>query len=76
VAPALAERASRPLVSNRTLRGSGFSSYRLGPLEGHSYLGKGPGHLMPTVVAEVVHCGRALSRDAAARVVGDVGGRT
>jgi hypothetical protein len=32
-----AERASRPLVGNRTLRESGFSSMGLGPLEGHPY---------------------------------------
>jgi hypothetical protein len=38
VAPALAERVSRPLVSNRTLRGFEFSSPRLGPREGHAYL--------------------------------------
>jgi hypothetical protein len=38
VAPALAEWALRPLVGNRTLRGSVFSSLWLGPLEGHAYL--------------------------------------
>jgi hypothetical protein len=38
VAPTLAEWASRPLVGNRTLRGSGFLSLMLGPLEGHPYL--------------------------------------
>jgi hypothetical protein len=37
-APALIEWVSRPLVSNRTLRGSHFSSPRLGPREGHAYL--------------------------------------
>jgi hypothetical protein len=31
---------------------------------------------MPTVVATVMHYGRAFSGVAAARVVGDVGGRT
>jgi hypothetical protein len=31
---------------------------------------------MPTVVAAVVRCGRAFSGVTAARVVGDVGGRT
>jgi hypothetical protein len=31
---------------------------------------------MPTVVATVMRCGRAFSGIAAARVVGDVGGRT
>jgi hypothetical protein len=38
VAPTLAEWASRPLVENCTLGGSGFSSLALGPLEGHPYL--------------------------------------
>jgi hypothetical protein len=38
VAPVLAERASRPLVGNRTLRGSDFSSPGLGLSEGHAYL--------------------------------------
>jgi hypothetical protein len=37
VAPVHAERASRPLVSNRTLRGSGFLSLGLGLLEGRPY---------------------------------------
>jgi hypothetical protein len=37
VAPALTERVSGPLVSNRTLRGSGFSSRGLGPCGGHTY---------------------------------------
>jgi hypothetical protein len=38
VAPTLAEWALRPQVSNRTLRGSHFSSLVLEPLEGHPYL--------------------------------------
>jgi hypothetical protein len=38
VAPALVERVSKPLVSNRTLQGSDFSSPRLGLREGHTYL--------------------------------------
>jgi hypothetical protein len=37
VASVFAERVSRPLVSNRTLRGLGFSSLVLGPLEGRPY---------------------------------------
>jgi hypothetical protein len=37
VAPVYAERALRPLVGNRTLRGSSFSSLVLGPLEGRPY---------------------------------------
>jgi hypothetical protein len=37
VAPVRVERVSRPLVSSRTLRGSGFLSVGLGPLEGHPY---------------------------------------
>jgi hypothetical protein len=38
VAPTLAERVSRELVSNHTLRGSGFWSPGLGPCEGHVYM--------------------------------------
>jgi hypothetical protein len=38
MAPTLTEWASRPLVGNRTLRGSVFSSLGLEPLEGHPYL--------------------------------------
>jgi hypothetical protein len=38
VVPAFVERVSRPLVSNRTLRGSDFSSPGLGPHKGHAYL--------------------------------------
>jgi hypothetical protein len=37
VASALTERASRPLVSNRTLRGSEFASTALGPFDGFAY---------------------------------------
>jgi hypothetical protein len=74
VAPALAEWASRPLVGNRTLRGSGFSSLVLGPLESHPYLVRD--RAMPTVAATVMRCRRAFSGVAAARVVGDVGGWT
>jgi hypothetical protein len=76
VAPALAERASRPLVSNRTLRGSDFASTALRPFEGFAYAVRSQAVLMPIVVAVVVHCGRAFSGNAAARVVGDVGRRT
>jgi hypothetical protein len=72
VAPIYTERASRPLVGSRALRGSGF----LSPGLGSSLLGKGPGHLMPTVTATVLRRGRAFSGAAAARVVGDVGRRT
>jgi hypothetical protein len=43
---------------------------------GSSLLGKGPGHLMPTVAAIVLRRGRAFSCATAARVVGDVGRRT
>jgi hypothetical protein len=38
VAPALAKRVLRLLISNRTLRGSNFLSPGLGPREGHAYL--------------------------------------
>jgi hypothetical protein len=37
VAPTLTEPVSRPLVSNRTLQGSGFSRLGLGLCEGHAY---------------------------------------
>jgi hypothetical protein len=76
VAPALTERASRPLVGNRTLRGSDFSSPGLGLREGHAYLVRDWAILMPTVLTAVVRCGRAFSGDAAARVVCDLGRRT
>jgi hypothetical protein len=76
VAPAPAERVSRPLVGNCTLRGSGFFEPRTRAARWSSLLGKGPGHLMPTVAATYMRSGRAFSGAAAARVVGDVGGRT
>jgi hypothetical protein len=76
VAPVYAERASRPLVGNRTRRGSGFFEPRARAIRGSSLLGKGPGHLMPTVASTVLRCGCAFSGAAAAHVVGDVGGRT
>jgi hypothetical protein len=69
VAPALIERVSGPLVGNRTLRGSGFSSLGLRPCGAHTYLVRDQAVLMPTVVRR----GRTFSGDAAARVVGDVG---
>jgi hypothetical protein len=64
VVPALTERVSMPLVSNRTLQGSGFSSPWLEPR----------GHLMTAVVTAIVRCGHAFSGDTTAHVVGDVGG--
>jgi hypothetical protein len=76
VAPALVKQVSRPLVSNRTLRGSYLSSPGLGPREGHAYLVRDRAISMPTVVAVVVHCVRTFSGDAAARIVGDVDRRT
>jgi hypothetical protein len=76
VAPALVERVSRPLVSNRTLRGLDFISTVLGPFEGFAYAVRSQTVLMPTVVAVDVRCGRAFSCNAATRVVGDVGRRT
>jgi hypothetical protein len=76
VAPALAERASRPLVVNRTHRGSDFLSPGLGPREDHAYLVRDRAILMTTVMVVDVRCGRAFSGDAAARVVGVVGRRT
>jgi hypothetical protein len=76
VAPALVERVSRPLVSNRTLRGSDFISTVLGLFEGFAYAVRSHAVLMPTVVVVVVRCGRAFSGDPAVRVVGNVGRRT
>jgi hypothetical protein len=76
VAPALVERASRQLVGNSTLQRSKFLSTGLGPFEGFAYTVRSHAVLMPTVVAMAVRCGCALSGDAAARVVGDVGVRT
>jgi hypothetical protein len=76
VAPALVEWVLRPLVSNRTLRGSDFTSTVHGPFEGFAYAVRSQAVLMPIVVAVVVRCRRAFSGDAAARVVSDVGRRT
>jgi hypothetical protein len=76
VAPAPVEQVSRPLVSNRTLRGSDFTSTVLGPFEGFAYTVRSQAILMPTVVVVVVRCGRAFSDDAAAHVVGNMGRRT
>jgi hypothetical protein len=61
VAPVYFEQALRPLVGNRTLRGSVLSEPGARAARGSSLLGKGPGHLMPTVVAAVRRCGRAFS---------------
>jgi hypothetical protein len=74
MAPALVERVSRPLVSNRTLRGFDFSSPGLRPREGHAYLVRDKAIKCPRFVAVVVRRGRAFSGDATACVVGDVGG--
>jgi hypothetical protein len=76
VAPVYFEQASRPLVGNRSLRGSVLSEPRARAARGSSLLGKGPGHLMPVVAAAVRRCGRAFSGAAAARVVGGAGKRT
>jgi hypothetical protein len=51
LAPALVERASRPLVSNRTLRGSDFTSTVLRPFEGFAYTVRSQVVLIPTFVA-------------------------
>jgi hypothetical protein len=73
VASVYFEQASRPLVGNRTLRGSVLSELGARATRGSSILGKGPGHLMPAVAAIVMRCERAFSGAAAARVVGGVG---
>jgi hypothetical protein len=76
VVPTLIERVSRPLVSNRTLQGSDFTSTALGSFEGFAYSIRSQAVLMPIVVPVVVRCGRAFSGNTAMRVVGDVGRRT
>jgi hypothetical protein len=73
VAPVYFEQASRPLVGNRTLRGSVLSELGARSTRGSPLLGKGPGHLMPAVTAIVMRCKRAFSGAAAVRVVGGVG---
>jgi hypothetical protein len=76
VAPVDFEQASRPLVVNRTFRGSVLSESRARAARGSSLLGKGSGHLMPAVAAVARRCGRAFLGAAATRVVGGVGRRT
>jgi hypothetical protein len=61
VAPVYFERASRPLVDIRTLRGSVLFELDARDARGSSLLGKGPGHLMPAVAAIAKHRGRARS---------------
>jgi hypothetical protein len=68
-------RASRPLVGIRTLRGSVLFELKAQATRGSSLLGKGPGHLMPTVAAVVRRCVRAFLGVSAAHVVGGVGRR-
>jgi hypothetical protein len=75
VVPVDFEQASRPLVGNRTLRGSVLSEPGARASRGSSLLGKGPGHLMPAVAATVGRRGRAFSVVAAERVVNGVGRR-
>jgi hypothetical protein len=74
VASVYFERASRPLVGIRTLRGSVLFELGARAARGSSLLGKGPGHLMPAVAVVARRCERAFSGVAAARVVGGVGG--
>jgi hypothetical protein len=76
VAPVDFEQASRPLVGNRTLRGSVLSEPGAWAARGSPLLSKVPGDLMPAVAAAVRHRGRAFSGVAAVRVVGGVGKRT
>jgi hypothetical protein len=74
VVPVYLEQASRPLVDIRTLRGSVLFEPGALAARGSSLLGKGQGHLMPTVAAIVTCRGRAFSGAASARVVGGVAG--
>jgi hypothetical protein len=70
------ERASRPLVGNRTLRGLVLFESGARAARGSSLLCKGPGHLMPADAAIVMCWGCTFSSVAAARIVGEVGRRT
>jgi hypothetical protein len=76
MAPVCFERALRPLVGVRTLRGSDLFEPGARVARGSPLLGKGQSHLMPTVAAIVTHRGRAFSGAAAARLVGGVGRQT
>jgi hypothetical protein len=73
--PVYFKRALRPLVGVRTLRGSHLFEPGARAARGSLLLGKGQGHLMPTVAAIVTRRGHAFSGAAAARVVGGVGRR-
>jgi hypothetical protein len=75
MAPVYFKRASRPQVGVRTLRGSHLFEPGARAARGSLLLGKGRGHLMPTVAATVSRRGRAFSGAAAARAVGGVGRR-
>jgi hypothetical protein len=78
MAPVYFERASRPLVGVRTLRGSVLFELGARAARGSSLLGKEPGHLMPAVAAIAMRRERAFSGAAATRIVdgvGEVGGR-
>jgi hypothetical protein len=61
VAPVYFEQASRPLIGNRTLRGSVLSEPGARAARGSSLPGKGPGLLMPAVADAVRHRCRARS---------------
>jgi hypothetical protein len=76
VAPVYFKRDSRPLVGVRTLRGSHLFEPGARAARGSLLLGKGQGHLMPTVAAIVSRRGCAFSDAAATRVVGRVGRRS
>jgi hypothetical protein len=76
MAPVYFERASRPPVGVRTLRGSHLFEPGARAARGSPLLGKGQGHLMPAVAAIVTRRGRAFSGAATARIVGGVGRRT
>jgi hypothetical protein len=73
VVPTLAKRGLEPPDHMRTLRGSVFSSLRLGPFEGLAYVIRSQAVLMPPVATTVMRHGRAFSGGAAARIAGDVG---
>jgi hypothetical protein len=73
MAPVYFERASRPPVSVRTLRGSVLFELGARAARGSSLLGKGSGHLLPAVAAIAMRRGHAFSGVAAARIADGVG---
>jgi hypothetical protein len=76
MAPVYFGQASRPLVDIRIVRGLVLLEPGARAARGSFILGKGQGHLMPTVAAIVTRRRRAFSGAAAARVGGGADRRT